>query len=172
MLGCKISKGVSAACETNVSGVKRIAIANWGEGYTFTPSTGSCEVDTISLGDEKFYNIAFTDGSASAVSTLTTGATKDMKYFVETITFSLAKLDCDLLEQYVDMALAQLIVAVETKNGDVYVFGTENGLSASAMEYTTGAGEGDAAGVAVTLDGTQPIAPIKVTDWSVISALF
>lgn len=171
MLNCKLAKGVSASCSPTVAGVLRLAVANWDEGYTFTQSTGSCIVDTINLGSEKVYPIDIADGSGSATSTGTIGANGASKYHVHSVSGLIQRLDCDILDQYNNMFLGRFIVFVETRNHDVYVFGVDNGLTASAFEYTSGAGEGDQQGIAFTFDGSEPNAPLKVADWATVKAL-
>ena len=171
MLNCKINKGFSASCSTNVSGVLRMAIANYDEGYTFTTSSGDCMIDTIDLGTEKAYELAIMDGTGVATATGTIGSGNDSKYYLHSVGGSIAKLDCDVLEQYNSLFLGKFIIFVETKNHDVYVFGKDNGLSASTFEYTSGTADGDASGVSFVFDGSQPSAPLKVQSWAVVKAL-
>ena len=47
MLNCKISAGVSANCETSIGGIMKLAFANFDDSYTFTQSTGSCEIEGL-----------------------------------------------------------------------------------------------------------------------------
>ena len=170
-LNCKISKGLSASCSPTVAGVLRLAVANWDESFTFTQSTGSCLVDTIDLGSEKVYQIDVADNSAVATSTGTIGANGSSKYHMHSVSGLIQKLDCDALDQYNNLFLGRFIVFVETRNHDVYVFGVDNGLTASAFEYQTGTGEGDATGISFTFDGAEPNAPLKVADWATVKAL-
>lgn len=170
-LNCKIAKGVSATCSPTIAGVLRLAVANWDDGYTFTQSQGSCIVDTIDLGSEKVYAIDIADGSGSATSTGTIGANGSAKYHLHSVSGLIQRLDCDVLEQYNDLFMGTFIVFVETRNHDVYAFGVSNGLTASAFEYQSGAAEGDQAGIAFTFDGSEPEAPLKIADWSVVRAL-
>lgn len=172
MLNCKISHPISGACDTNVSGVRRVAFANYSENYKFTASADGCEIDTIDLGEgEKVYEVNIMDNTGVATATLTVGANNDSKYFQHSVGGTIAKLDCELLNDYKNWALAHLIAFVQTKNGDVFVFGADNGLAATTFEYTTGTAEGDATGVAFVLEGAQKNAPLKVKDWSVVKAL-
>lgn len=169
-LNCKISKGVDASCTPNVSGVLRMAIANWSEDYKYTASQGGC-IDSFDLGGEKVYNFAIMDGTGSATSTGTVGANNDSRYHLHSVTGQISRLDCDLIGEYNNFFLGRVIVFVETKNKDVFVFGMDNGLTAETWEYTTGAAEGDANGINFVYSGAQSNAPLKVTDWSVVKAL-
>ena len=166
-----INKGISASCSTNISGVLRMAIANWSEDYTFTPSqSGSC-VDTIDLGTEKAYEFAIMDGTGNATSTGTIGGNADSKYHQHAVTGQIAKLDCELIGNYNDFFLSKVIVFVETKNHDVYAFGVDNGLTAETWTYDTGTAEGDANGINFVFSGAQPNAPVKISDWATVKAL-
>lgn len=169
-LNCKIVKGIDAICQTNVSGVLRMAIANWSEDYTFTASSGGC-VDSIDLGTEKAYNFAILDGTGNATSTGTIGGNNDSRYHQHAVTGQIAKLDCDLIGEYNNWFLGRVIVFVETKNHDVYAFGVDNGLTAEVWTYDSGTGEGDANGINFTFSGAQPNGPVKIVDWATVKAL-
>ena len=171
-LNCKIVKGVNDSCQTNVSGVLRMAIANWDESYTFTPSQGNefC-IDTIDLGSEKAYNFAIMDGTGQATSTGTVGGNNDSRYHQHSVTGQIGRLDCDLLGDYNNFFLGKVIIFVETKNREVFAFGVDNGLRASTWTYDTGAGEGDANGINFVFEGSQPNPPLKIASWSVVAGL-
>ena len=172
MLNCKISAGVKTDCETSIGGILKLAFANFDDSYTFTQSSGSCEVDTIDLGSEKVYEVNFLDGSGLAEVELNVGDSTDQKNFTHRITMNLAKLDCNLLEQYKNWSLAHVIAFVQTKDGNVYIFGQNTGMAATTFNYTSGQGEGDTTGVNAVFEGIQLDAPLKVTSWDVVKALF
>lgn len=171
MLNCKISAGVSANCETSIGGILKLAFANFDDSYTFTQSTGSCEIDTIDLGNEKVYEVDFLDGTGLAEVELNVGDSRDKKNFTHRVTLNFAKLDCNLLEQYKNWSLAHLIAFVQTKDGNVYVFGKDTGLAATTFNYTSGTAETDSSLINAVFEGVQLNEPLKVTNWSVVSAL-
>ena len=170
-LNCKISKGVVDSCQPSVAGINRLAIANWSGDYTFTNSTGDCEVDTIDLGTDKAYPLAIAEGTGVATATGTIGGNNSSRYFMHSVGGTIMHLDCDLLEDYKNFFLGKFIVFVETKNRDVFAFGVDNGLTASTFEYTSGTADGDASGVSFVFEGAQPNAPLKIASWSLVSAL-
>ena len=168
-LNCKITKGLEALCQTNVSGVLRMAIANWDSTYTFTASSGDC-IDSIDLGTEKVYNLAFVDGTGVASSTGTIGT--GTKYHMHSVSGTLGALDCSMFgDDYNNFFLSRVIIFVETKNHSVYAFGVDNGLVAETFEFTTGTAEGDANGINFTYSGAQKNAPVPVKDWTVVEGL-
>lgn len=170
MLNCRINKGVSDVCTTNVAGVLKLAIANWNESIKTTASEGGC-VDSIDLGTEKVYNFSVMDGTGVANATGTIGGNNDHKYFVHSVSGQLPKLDCDLIGEFNNFLLGRVVFFVLTKNHDVFMFGADNGLTAETWEFTTGQGDGDQNGVAFTFSGSQPNGPVKLTSWEVVSAL-
>ena len=169
-LNCKVTKFPADICSTNVSGVLRMAIANWSEDFTFTASQNGC-VDSIDLGSEKAYNFAILDGTGNATSTGTIGGNSDSKYHQHAVTGQIARLDCDLVGDYNNWFLGRVIIFVETKNRDVYAFGVDNGLTAETWTYDTGTAEGDANGINFVFSGAQPNGPVKISDWSVVKGL-
>ena len=174
MLNCKITKGFSAfGCDTHVSGVLKMAIASFDESHTVTASGSDCTIDTIDLGDDtiKFYAMPFLSNTASATAEIATNGSQDSKYFTHSVGFTAPQIDCDALDQWKNYALGTVVIAVLTKDGQVQLYGWDNGLTASAMSYTTGAAAGDQNGITCTFDGPQKNAPLLVKDWSVITAL-
>lgn len=174
MLNCRIASGVQSLCETTIGGILKLAFANFDPTNTYTSSTSAnCEVDTISLADNGHaYSVDFLDGSGLAEVELNVGDSTDQKNFTHRITMNLAKLDCNLLEQYKNWSLAHVVAFVQTKNGDVYVFGKDTGLAATSFNYTSGSAEGDATGINAVFEGIQLDAPLKVTSWDVVKTLF
>lgn len=171
MLNCKITSAPGApACELTVSGVKRMAIANFGD-YTYTASGQDCEIDTIDLGTEKFYAVNFAEGSGYANANVNAGANVDQKSVLHQVGGVLPVIDCNLVNNWANFLLARVIFAVETKSGQVFIFGAQNGLSATNFDYATGTAETDANGVTFLYEGSQTATPMLVKDWSVISAL-
>ena len=174
MLNCKIAKGIAAECETTIGGILRLAFANYDDSYAtaWTASKG-CEIDSLSLvNDEKAYEVNFLDGTGLAEVELNVGDSTDQKNFTHRVTMNLAKLDCNLLEQYKNWSLAHVIAFVQQKDGNVYAFGVDNGIAATTFNYSSGSATSDAVGVNGVFEGVQLNAPIKIKDWSVVKALF
>lgn len=171
MLNCKISAGVQSECDTTIGGILKLAFANFDKSYTFTQSTGSCEVDTIDLGNEKAYEVSFLDGSGLAEVELNVGDSTDQKNFTHRITMNLAKLDCNLLQQYKNWSLAHVIAFVLQKDGNVYAYGVDTGMAATTFNYTSGSAEGDATGINAVFEGIQLNSPLKLTSWDIVETL-
>ena len=173
MLNSKITAAPGAApCELTTSGVTSIAVANWRGDYTFTTSGTGCEIDTINLGTEHFYEVNFVEGSAYANANINAGAFTDQKSVLHQVGFVLSMIDCNLSDNWKNFLLARLIFAVRTKSGQVFIFGIDNGLSATNFDYATGTAETDANGITALYEGSQLSSPVLVKDWSIIKSLF
>jgi hypothetical protein len=171
-LNCKINVPVPQTCDTNVSGVMKLAFLNWDETYTFSASGADCLVDTIDIGNEKFYHVNIQDNTGVATATLTVGNSKDSKAINHSVSGQIGTMDCNFLGDWKNYLLSTVIIAVLTKNRQVYIYGIDNGLIASTFAYSTGTAEGDATGTNFVFEGLQPNPPLLVKDWSVISDLF
>lgn len=158
-------------CALSVSGIKRIAIANYSGDYSFASSDG-CEIDSIDLNDEHFYEINFAEGSGYGSANVTIGNNAEQKSVVHQIGFTLPNIDCNLIENWARYLLARVIFAVETKNGQVLLFGIDNGMSATQFDYSTGVSDTDANGITALFEASQTNAPLIVQDWSLIEALY
>ena len=171
MLNCKITKSNSAQCETSVGGVLRMWVANYSSDYTFTASGQGCEIDTIDLGTEHFMEVFFADGTGYANANLSAGANNDQKAILHQVGGILNFIDCDMLGDYKNWLLGRVIFAVLTKNGQVFIYGADNGLSSSNFDYSTGTAESDAQGITFLFEGTQRNAPLLVKDVKTITDL-
>ena len=171
MLNCKITKSNSAQCETTVSGVLRMWVANYSSDYTFSASGSSCEIDTIDLGDQHFMEVFFADGTAYANANLSAGGNADQKAILHQVGGVLNFIDCDMLGDYKNWLLGRVIFAVLTKNGQVLLFGVDNGLSATNWDYATGTAETDGAGITFLYEGVQRNQPLLVKDVKTITDL-
>lgn len=174
MLNCKIAKGIAAECETTIGGILRLAFANYDDSYAtaWTASVG-CEVDSLALvNGEHAYEVNFLDGSGLAEVELNVGDSTDQKNFTHRITMNLARLDCNLLDQYKNWSLAHVIAFVQQKDGSVYAYGVNNGLAATTFNYSSGSATSDAVGVNAVFEGVQLDAPLKIKDWATVKALF
>lgn len=173
MLNCKITKPVGYVCDTNVSGIMRMAILNWSEEYTFTASGSDCVVDTIDLGaDAHFLPVNIQDNSGTATAVLSAGSSTDSKAINHTVTGIISQIDCDIISDWKNWLLGTVIIAVLTKNRQVLLFGVDNGMTTTNFDYTTGAAAADALGITFLYEGVQKNPPLLVKDWSVIRALY
>lgn len=170
---CKLPEllRIHQECRLMVSGIKRIAIANWEDTYKFT-SSNDCNIDSIDLNDEHFYEINFAEGSAYANANVNAGSNSEQKSVQHQVGFVLPVIDCKLIDNWKNYLLARVIFAVETKSNQVFIFGADSGLSPTNFDYSTGATETDTNGITALFEASQTNAPLIVQDWSLIEALY
>ena len=58
-----------------------------------------------------------------------------------------------------------------TKNGQVFLYGVDNGLNSTNFDYATGTAETDAQGITFLFEGVQRNAPLLVKDTKTITDL-
>lgn len=149
-----------------------MAVANWDPEYTFTASGTGCEIDTIDLDDANFMEVAFADGTGYANANLSQGGNNDSKAVLHQVGGLLVHMDCNIVSDWKNWLLGRVIFAVLTKNGQVFLYGVDNGLSATNFDYATGTADTDAQGITFLYEGVQKNTPLLVKDWKTISNLF
>ena len=149
-----------------------MAVANWSPDFTFTASGTGCEIDTIDLGEENFLEVAFADGTGYANANLSAGGNNDQKAVLHQVGGLLVHMDCDIVSDWKNWLLGRVIFAVLTKNGQVFLYGAQNGLSATNFDYATGTADTDSQGITYLFEGVQKDVPLLVKDWATIEALF
>ena len=169
-LNCKISHGIAPICETKVSGIKKLWVANWDESHTFT-SSDDCEVDTIDMGTEKFYALAIEDQTGYFTADLTVGSSNDSKAINHTVGFNINHISCDFMSDWKNFLLGTVIFAVLDNNRNVWIVGADNGVTSTTFNYASGTANGDASGVNAVFEGLQPNFLLKVKDVALIKAL-
>ena len=169
---CKISAPIKfEVCDTYVGGVAKVAFANWDKNHSFTGSTGDCEVDTISLANgEKIYEVDTFDDSVFFNVNLNDNTTfKNYTHLVEGI---IGHIDCNVLNTYKDWSLGKLVAFVLTNDGEVYILGADNGLSATQFDIQSGTAKSDQGGITFHFEGIQKNTALKVKDWSIVEEHF
>ena len=170
-LNCKITKSNSTACDTSVGGVLRIWVANYSPDYTFETSGQDCEIDTIDLGTEHFIPVYFAEGTGYANANVNVGANADAKSILHQVGFVMNFIDCDMVGDMKNWILGRLIFAVETKNGQVFIYGADSGLGSTNFDYATGSAETDQQGITALYEGAQKNPPLMVKDVKTITDL-
>ena len=173
MVSCKISKPIKfETCDTYVGGVAKVAFANWNKNHSFTSSSGDCIIDTITLasGDTGVYEVDTYDDSVFFNVNLNDNTTfKNYTHLVEGV---IGHIGCDVLSEYKNWSLGKLIAFVLTNDGEVYILGADNGLSATQFDIQSGTAKSDQGGITFHFEGVQKNTALKVRDWSAVEALF
>ena len=169
-MGCLITKQINKVCETQVAGIKLMAAANWSETVKVTKNSDGVVTGITLPTGQKFYKVNGDSGAGYFNCNLNQGGNADSKSLMHEVGFLINRLDKDIISEYKSWVLGKIIVAVQDKNNDVYLLGLDNGMSATAFNYASGAGATDASGITATFEGIQPNAMVKVLSWDLISA--
>lgn len=174
MASCLITKKIDKVCETQVAGLKVVAVANWSEAHTITKNNSGI-VTGITLANidnksQKFYEVKGDSNASYFNCNIQQGGNSDSKAFLHQVGFIINRLSADIIAEYKYWVLGKIMVAVQDKNGEVYLLGASNGLTATNFDYQSGAGATDASGITALFEGTEPDAMLKVNNWSVISS--
>ncbi|MBK5721833.1 hypothetical protein JGH11_13215 [Dysgonomonas sp. Marseille-P4677] len=170
-MSCKLtSKITKDNCHYTVAGVKEIYLINYDSEneYTLDADGG---IDSISLADsDKAYKIDFVDNTASFSDELAVNGNGG-KYRTHTVNFTISNYDYEFLNQEKALSLGKFTAVVVDKSNKAIVLGRNNGLSATAFNYASGAADADAYGWTVTMAGTEIEMGRLLKDVSVISAI-
>lgn len=155
MAGCKLTSNITKTnCQYSIAGVKAVYLFNYDSKHTYTIGTdGMISAITLS-GSEKIYKVDFINNTASFSDELAQNGNGG-KYRTHTLNFSLSEYDYNMLNQGDALSLGTFTAIVVDKSGRVVMLGRNNGLNATAFNYTSGAADADANGWTVTLAGTE-----------------
>lgn len=170
-MSCKLtSKITKDNCQYSVAGVKDIYLINYDPATEYTYDTDG-GIETIVLAkDEKAYKIDFADATASFSDELAVNGNGG-KYRTHTVNFTISNYDYQVLNQDKELSLGKFTAVVVDRSGRAIMLGRNNGLSATAFNYASGAADADANGWTVTLAGTEIEMGRLLTDVSVITAI-
>lgn len=189
-LNCRITKGVDKACGFKPGGIKYMAFANLKDVAITNDTDGIIEANAVTIsenstmetGEKLFKVFEIADQTGVASSTVQVGGSKDSKSILHTVggqvigfgqgTDGLAKLIGD---EYANWVLSDMVCVVKQADGEVVIFGWENGMKADNFDYTTGTAETDVNGITFQFSGTQYLSPIivsgKATAWDALIAI-
>ncbi len=145
-MSCKLTSNITKGnCHYSVAGVRAVYLFNYNtdNDYTFDTDGG---VDTITLADSaKAYKIDFADNTASFSDELAQNGNGG-KYRTHTLNFTISNYDYELLNQEKALSLGKFTAVVVDKSNRAVILGRNNGMSATAFNYASGAAEADANG--------------------------
>lgn len=153
---CKIKKPLgSEVCDTSVSGITRLAFINYSEFVGTDTDCAALEIytDNGSQAAAPFMDIIVSDNTAYANATLTaTGGGKAINHQVGGI---VANFGCDEISDWKNYLLGSVVIATQTKNGEVFLYGADNGLTATNFDQSTGTAATDTSGITFLFEGLQ-----------------
>lgn len=162
-MACSVTlTGIAYDCGVNLSGVKRVFIADYCKVASVTASDGEISAIDASTGTFKEYVPAKNTGSLTK--TLTKDDTTGVKYYTNEVVMQFNKMDKTKRAEIGNLDNALLAAIVEDMNGNYWYLGKDNFVSASAVTGQTGAAMDDGNFYTVTLTDISGELPYPVKD--------
>jgi hypothetical protein len=154
MAGCKLLNSIKRECQYKIAGVKSLYLINFDLATQYTLDTDGVITAITPASGSKIYQIDFVDNTASWTDDLNV-VSKNQKFRVHTVNFGISDYNKDVLDSADALSLGSFTAFVLDENNRIITLGRENGLSATVMNYASGAAEGDATSFTVTLVGNE-----------------
>lgn len=170
-MSCKLTSNITKNnCQYSLAGVKAVYLFNYDPENEYTMNTDG-GIESLTLADNaKAYKIDFVDNTASFSDELAQNGNGG-KYRTHTLNFTISNYDYELLNQEKALSLGKFTAVVVDKSNRAVMLGRNNGMSATAFNYASGAAEADANGWTVTMAGTEIEMGRLLASESVISAV-
>lgn len=175
-MACNVTlKGIGFDCGTNLSGIKKILVADYNAvaGVTVDSSTdlGGSYISAIdaSAGTFKEYRPAKNTGSLTK--TLTKDESTGVKYYTNEAVAQFNRMETAKREEMAQLDGGQLAAIVEDMNGEYWYLGYDNYVSASAVTGQTGAGIDDGNFYSLTLTDISAQLPYTVLATAVAAVI-
>lgn len=154
-MSCLITSGLGKdACNFLIGGIKNIYIANHSDITAFVDSGADGIYDSVTMASSGvFYLYETSKNTSSYTQDLTVNGSN--KYISQTVDFFVPRADNAARISAEKLALATVVVIVETRNGKKIVLGEENGLEATVGQISSGVAEGDNSALHFTLLGAE-----------------
>lgn len=176
MAGCKLTQSITKeSCDYAVAGVKAVYLINYDSGITYElkggEDTDANYISKIELPTSQHaYKIDFVNNTASFTDEIAENGNNG-KYRTHTVNFTLETYDYQTINEGDALSLGRFIAVVVDKKGNTVILGRNNGLTATAYNYDSGAADADANGWTVTLAGSELEIAQKLVDETVVSTL-
>lgn len=169
-MACNVSlTGIAYDCGTNLSGVKRLLVADYNKVSAVTVATGEITAITMAASSH-FYEYIPAKNTGSLTKTMTRDESTGVKYYTNEAVAQFNKMETAKRTEIAALDGGQLAVIVQDMNGKYWYLGKDNWVSASAVVGQTGAGVDDGNFYTLTLTDVSSELPYEV-DPDIISAL-
>jgi hypothetical protein len=166
---CNLTNGFLLDCNEGVGGVKEVFIANW------TPFQNGVTVTTTVGGDEfiselpvaNVYRFQPNRNTGALTVTPTPNLENGTLYYVQTVEFTLGKLDMFKRTQLEQLSKAKVAVFVRLYDNQILMIGRTDGAFLTAGTYQSGKAKGDLNGYQITLTAEEPEQPDFLEQYTV-----
>jgi len=161
----KYSTAITSACRDAQPGVSKIFIANYSDVVSYVVDANGTSITGVTMsGSTKFYPVALNKQVASLIDTPTINLQNGVAVSKPKVSFKVQGLSTDAIAMYKSLLQADVIVAVQTINGDIFGVGFANGLSMSVGTLGTEAAVDGMIGASFELDGIESSPFYRFTD--------
>lgn len=172
-MGCfSINKGINAACDTSMGGIKKVFLLNTDVVFNLgTEGAGEELIMSVSgTTTANTFEFRFKKGAASMTSTLTVDAANGVNYVSTELQMTFTKMEAGKRTAIAALAVGQVKGIVVDANGNAWALGYDEPLEATAGTGQTGAAKGDGNNYQITLTDESISFPYAVNP-SVVKTL-
>lgn len=168
-------EGILADCNPNLAGVQEAWLGYFGDfDVTISVSQSAHSISTIEAASDaatgKFYHYTFAKQTGSLNSTLTKDEANGTRYYTNTVTLQLSKMEARKHLEIEALSAEQLVAIIKDNNGKYWYVGYDGYLSASEATAQTGQSYDDMNGYNVTMNAMSAYLPFEI-DYSKFSSL-
>ena len=149
-----LGRGRALACKGGNGGIKAVGIAVWSEANKVTGVSG--EVATLPVALTAVYRYQLKNSGNSFTEEIVADSEARTVLYNGTVALVLQKLDLDTRNEIALLAMTEVVLFIETNNGEVFVVGSENGAELTGGNFMTGGARGDMSGSNLTFTSTEP----------------
>ena len=168
-MSCSINQSFVIDCRDNVGGIKEIKVKTFNSALTgFALTSGQATLSGGGL--TGWYTLQCEEATATATDSGTTSRENGTTMYAPTVNWVWNEKNAAILNEVEKYHGGTFHVAVKYNNGEVRVFGYENGLFCSSSVDESGTAYGDRNGYTLTFTGMEKIKAPHVTNaWTALS---
>lgn len=162
--------GIPAQCDINLSGVKKVYLADWNNvADVSVGNTGTISAITMEA-SAKFAEYVPAKNTGALTKTLTKNESTGTMYYTNEVTMNFNKMNQEKRAELNELAKGQIAAIVEDANGILWYLGMDNYATASVVTGQTGAGLDDGNFYSITITDYSKELP-HVVDAGVLTNL-
>ena len=157
--------GLGRNCDSNIGGIVRAWFGQWSE-FNIAVNEETHEISGITAAsgatDAKFYEYEFARQTGSLNSEYTNDPATGVRYYTNTANLQFSRMESNKHVELEALAKGDLIGIFEDGNGNMWLAGKDNPLTASAQTAGTGQSFSDLNGYTTSMSAMSGHLPYKV----------
>lgn len=152
-MACLIISGASKSCEYSFGGLDTITLGNYSELSSVAKDSNGVVTGITMTSGATMFNYQFENETGSFLNEYQ--VSNGNKWFNQTVNFTLAGLDQTRMDLMETLGLAKVFAICKDKRGKAFLLGNYGGLEVSTLTSNSGAAQGDANGMTISLLGAS-----------------